>query len=60
VASRQELSASVEALDHKLRFALAPQAPHHRDPLTRQRVMRRRHPNALEVTGIALLSLMAG
>ena len=60
MARWQELPAPVEPFDYEMRLALIPHAPHHPDQLAEQRVMRRCDPHAFNVTGMGLLSLMAG
>jgi hypothetical protein len=57
---RQQLPPTVGPLDHQMRFALVPLAPHHGHPLACQRVVCRDDPYAFDVAGTRLLSLMAG
>ncbi|MFC7739471.1 hypothetical protein ACFQX4_27860, partial [Roseomonas sp. GCM10028921] len=56
----QKLSPPVGALDHQMRLASMARAPHHRDQLTSQRMMRSSNPDPFEVCGSGLISLMAG
>ncbi len=60
MASWQQLPTAVEAFDHEIGLTLVPLAPHYRDPLAKQRVVRRRDPHAFDVANTNLLSLMAG
>jgi hypothetical protein len=41
-------------------LARVPLAPHHRDQLAEQRVVRRRNPHTFDLAGIRPLSLVAG
>ena len=53
-------AAAIGPLDDQVRFPAAPLATHDGDQLPGQRVMRRRDADAFDVTGINLLSLLAG
>jgi hypothetical protein len=60
MAGWQKLPPSIEALDHEVGLARAPQAPHHTGKLTEQRVMRRRNPYSFDGAGTILISMVAG
>jgi hypothetical protein len=54
------VAATVGPLNHQMRFAAVPLAPHDGDHLARQRMMRRGDANPFDVSAMRLLSLMAG
>ena len=60
MAGRQHLSAAVGAFDDEVGLAAVPLAPHHHDLPTRQWMVRRRDPHAFNVTGMTLISVLAG
>ena len=60
MAGRQELPTSIETLNHKVRLARVPQAPHHPGHLAEQRVMHCRNPHPFDRPAMNLISMMVG